>query len=123
MDKGSEQKIIRGGPNHRWILMPGSVPSIIMVRLPRLYGHEYSGSMYLLSGDHLPVGPFVEREYFASKSKGRSGQINVQSVYYWLATTNANNTTNAWNVNFNNGNVNNNNKTNNNYAWCVRGGA
>lgn len=39
---------------------------------------------------------------------------------YWSSTSNANNTANAWNVNFNNGNVNNNNKTNNNYVRCVR---
>ena len=50
--------------------------------------------------------------------------LNVQSSDYWSATTNANNTTNAWNVNFNDGNVDNNAKTNdNNLAWCVRGGA
>jgi hypothetical protein len=41
---------------------------------------------------------------------------------YWSSTTNANNPTNAWNVNFNNGNVNNNNKNNNNYVRAVRGG-
>ena len=46
----------------------------------------------------------------------------MQSSYYWSSTTNANNTTNAWNVNFNNGNVNHNNKDNNNYVWPVRGG-
>lgn len=39
---------------------------------------------------------------------------------YWSSTTNANNTNNAWNVNFNNGNVNNNNKNNNNFARAVR---
>ena len=44
------------------------------------------------------------------------------SSNYWSSTTNANNTNNAWNVNFNNGNVNNNNKNNNNYVRCVRGG-
>ncbi|WP_080804944.1 DUF1566 domain-containing protein [Desulfamplus magnetovallimortis] len=42
---------------------------------------------------------------------------------YWSGSTNANNTDNAWNVNFNNGNVNNNNKTNDNYVRCVRSGA
>ncbi len=53
---------------------------------------------------------------------GQSGQTIVQSANYWSATTNANNPTNAWNVNFNNGNVNNNKKDNdNNHAWCVRG--
>jgi len=45
-----------------------------------------------------------------------------ESNNYWSATTNANNTDNAWNVNFNNGNDNNNNKTNHNYVRCVRGG-
>jgi hypothetical protein len=39
---------------------------------------------------------------------------------YWSSTTNANNTNNAWNVNFNNGNVNNNNKYNNLFARAVR---
>jgi RNA-directed DNA polymerase len=47
----------------------------------------------------------------------------VQSSNYWSATTNANNTNNAWIVNMNNGNVNNDNKTNNNnYVWPVRAG-
>jgi hypothetical protein len=45
----------------------------------------------------------------------------VQSSFYWSATTNANNTGNAWDVNFNNGNVNNDDKDNNNFVWCVRG--
>ena len=52
--------------------------------------------------------------------------MNVQSSFgsfYWSATTNANNTDNAWDVNFNNGDVNNDDKTNNNFVWCVRGGA
>ncbi len=46
----------------------------------------------------------------------------VQSNNYWSSSTNANNTTNAWIVNMNNGNVNNDNKTNTNYVWPVRGG-
>ena len=41
---------------------------------------------------------------------------------YWPATTNVENSTNAWNVTSNNGNVNNDNKINSNHAWCVRGG-
>jgi retron-type reverse transcriptase len=41
---------------------------------------------------------------------------------YWSSTTNANNTDNAWIMNFNNGNDNNNNKSNNNYVRAVRGG-
>jgi hypothetical protein len=45
-----------------------------------------------------------------------------KSNNYWSSTTNANNTDNAWRVNFNNGNVNNNNKANSNYVRAVRGG-
>ncbi|MCD4718779.1 MAG: DUF1566 domain-containing protein [Desulfobacula sp.] len=44
------------------------------------------------------------------------------SSNYWSSTTNANNSGNAWNVNFNNGNVNNNNKSNSYYVRAVRGG-
>lgn len=46
-----------------------------------------------------------------------------QSSNYWSATTNANNTSNAWDVNLNNGDVNNDDKTNTNHVWCMRGGA
>ena len=61
-------------------------------------------------------------------SEERGGdKVNEQKRWpksnrYWSSTTNANNTGNAWNVNFNNGNVNNNNKTNTNYVRAVRGG-
>ena len=44
------------------------------------------------------------------------------SSYYWSSTTNANNTNNAWHVNFNNGNDNNNNKSSSYYVRAVRGG-
>jgi RNA-directed DNA polymerase len=56
------------------------------------------------------------------------GSCGVQSNNYWTrperssGTTNANNTSNAWNVNLNDGNVNNDDKTNTNYVWPVRGG-
>jgi len=58
---------------------------------------------------------------------GRSGRtccqgLGVVSSNYWSSTTNADNTTNAWNVNLNDGNVNNDNKGNTNYVWPVRGG-
>ena len=47
----------------------------------------------------------------------------AQANNYWSSTTNANNTDNAWNVNFNNGNVNNDNKDfKTNYVRPVRGG-
>jgi RNA-directed DNA polymerase len=44
------------------------------------------------------------------------------SSYYWSSSTNANNTGNAWNINFNNGNDNNNNKSSAYYVRAVRGG-
>jgi len=40
----------------------------------------------------------------------------------WSGSPNANNTNNAWNVNFNNGNSNNNNRNNDQYVRLVRGG-
>lgn len=52
------------------------------------------------------------------RSADRSGDQNLPTE--WSSSSHANNTNNAWNVNFNNGNVNNNNKTNNNNARCVR---
>jgi len=42
---------------------------------------------------------------------------------YWSSSTFANNPTNAWNVNFNDGNVNANNKSNNKHVRAVRGGS
>jgi hypothetical protein len=48
--------------------------------------------------------------------------LNVQSFYYWSATTYANDATVAWYVNFTNGFVGLSIKTNDYYAWCVRGG-
>jgi hypothetical protein len=76
--------------------------------------------MYLEEGIILRWG-LSPQASMTREGKGRSGQIIVQSSNYWSATTNANNTSNAWNVNFNNGNVNTNDKTNNNFVWCVRG--
>ena len=60
-----------------------------------------------------PTAPDRGRE----QAKGETASSN-----YWSATSNANNPSNAWNVNLNNGNVNNNNKTNNNWVVAVRGG-
>ena len=45
---------------------------------------------------------------------------NVVSNNYWSSTTNASDSSNAWNVNFGNGNDNWNNKSNNYYVRCVR---
>jgi hypothetical protein len=44
------------------------------------------------------------------------------SSNFWSGSPNANNSNNAWNVNFNNGNVNNNNRNNDNQVRLVRGG-
>ena len=41
---------------------------------------------------------------------------------YWSSTTNAGNSSNAWNVNFNDGNVNNDDKNNSLRVRAVRGG-
>ena len=40
--------------------------------------------------------------------------------WFWSSSPNANNSNNAWIVNFNNGNSNNNNKNNNNNVRLVR---
>jgi len=45
----------------------------------------------------------------------------VTSNNYWSSSQNVSDSSNAWNVNFNNGNTNNNNKSNKNYVRCVRG--
>ena len=93
-----------------------SVPPVIMNRHEKQTGYRtFQGSV---SGGS--VG-------FLMGSSGKSERISkmfsgVQSSNYWSSTTNANNTSNAWNVNLNNGNVNNNDKSNNNYVWPVRGG-
>jgi hypothetical protein len=42
---------------------------------------------------------------------------------FWSSSSYANNSNNAWNVNFNNGNDNWNNKNNNNQVRLVRSGA
>lgn len=47
---------------------------------------------------------------------------NVQSSFYWSATTKAGDTDSAWGVDLNIGNVFSGNKTFPNQFWCVRGG-
>jgi len=47
---------------------------------------------------------------------------NVQSSFYWSATTHANNSSLAWRVNLNSGGVFNDDKTSSLFVWCVRGG-
>lgn len=97
----------------------GSAFFIVRPFHPYVYGYINSGCT---QRETVPAagGP--------SCNKGRevSGfflrPVSVQSSNYWSGTTNANNTGNAWNVNFNNGNANTNNKSNSNYVWPVQGG-
>ena len=72
------------------------------------------------SKDKEPSLYFTKR-FFSSETLFRKKEKDKVANNYWSSTTYAPNTTNAWNVNFNNGNVNNNNKTNNNYVRCVSG--
>ena len=47
---------------------------------------------------------------------------NIQSAFYWSATTDAGDPPDAWTVNFLNGEVDDDNsKSNRHYVWCVRG--
>lgn len=74
------------------------------------------------SSDARCVAPRRARPPTREERRREQAKRVTQSNNYWSATTNQNNPTNAWNVNFNNGNVNNDNKTNNNYVRGVRGG-
>jgi hypothetical protein len=49
-------------------------------------------------------------------------QVVEKIANFWSSSPNANNSNNAWLVNFNNGNDNNNNRNNNNHVRLVRGG-
>jgi len=69
---------------------------------------------------HAGPGARVRRAGLARLREQVEGE--TVSSNYWSSTSNANNPTNAWNVNFNNGNVNNNDKSNNNFVRAVRGG-
>lgn len=68
--------------------------------------------------------PKCIKQYFIKIGNSFYKIINKKfnSSNYWSSTTNASDTSNAWNVNFNNGNDNWNNKTNSNYVRCVRDG-
>ncbi len=70
--------------------------------------------------DRKPSLCFAKR-FLCSGSLIRKKKKDKIANNYWSSTTYAPNTTNAWNVNFNNGNVNNNNKTNPYYVRCVSG--
>ena len=47
---------------------------------------------------------------------------NVQSSFYWSATTLATNSSEAWDVTFDRGGVSDGDKGNGVFFWCVRGG-
>lgn len=80
-----------------------------------------SVQLFIVRLSHQSV--YSIKHFFYDNFVKKAQELNlITSNNYWSSTTNANNTDNAWNVNFNNGNTNNNNKTNNNNVRCVRGG-
>jgi hypothetical protein len=97
---------------------------VIMWSLSRLKGGERRSSV--IGQRHK--GVFLTLKWCQAPGSVRCNARGVRvkaervcgSSNYWSATTNANNSNNAWNVNFNNGNVNNDNKNNNNHARAVR---
>lgn len=82
-------------------------------RLPAL--HELASLVdRSVSGSSVPGSPILPSGHPFN---------NVQSSHYWSATTDANNTTYAWDVYFDGGDVNHSNKSEVSYVWCVRGGS
>ena len=63
----------------------------------------------------------LKPEHFCVGNNIQTSAGVIVANNYWSASTYVPNTTNAWNVNFNNGNDNATNKTNNNYVRCVAG--
>ena len=65
--------------------------------------------------------PMIDELYAAfDRETGKSKIEDMQSDYYWSATTSAPNTAGAWGVVFSNGYVYNDYKTGSDYARCVR---
>lgn len=71
---------------------------------------------------HYTPAQYEKRRWLTLWIAGEREKHVDYSSNYWSASPNANNSNNAWNVNFNNGNSNNNNKSNNNYVRLVRDG-
>ena len=102
---------------------PGSVPSCIMVRLPRLNEAcadrravlriRGSASGEADSGKD-PGGLSVDQPKWADKC--------VQSTNYWSTSAHAENPALMWGVGFGNGGVLGLSKAFDQRAWCVRGG-
>ena len=86
-------------------------------RSDHLYRAGHKGAFPRCGGARHP-GPQ------AGQSTGLREQVEraIAASNYWSSTTNANNPSNAWNVNFNNGNVNANDKSNTLFVRAVRGG-
>ena len=83
----------------------------------------------LLSRELISLGAQTPQLLTAAGIFERAGSISVSVlssgqyvVPYWSASPNANNSNNAWQLNFNNGNDNNNNRNNNNHVRLVRSG-
>ena len=82
----------------------------------------------LLSRELISLGAQTPQLLTAAGIFERAGSISVSVlssgqyvVPYWSASPNANNSNNAWQLNFNNGNDNN-NRNNNNHVRLVRSG-
>jgi hypothetical protein len=106
---GRAERLFRASPFHHCASVPPAAAGmIIQACVPWLQGSRAGG-------------PDVTRR----RGIGRSGRILSASLdaqlllFRWSSTTYAPNTTNAWNVNLNDGNVNLNNKTNTNFVWPV----
>jgi hypothetical protein len=68
-------------------------------------------------GEARPPGPCVGHAGVREQAERATAADN-----YWSSTSNANNPSNAWHVNFNDGNVNANDKDNTLRVRAVRGG-
>ena len=71
----------------------------------------------------MPGNPYfpLGKIGFATQKTENCGFRQLRPDYnFWSSTENYNNSSNAWNVNLNNGNTNNNDKSNGNYVRCVR---
>jgi len=92
----------------------------ITVRLCRPFGSYPDGHFYSAEISPVKLEHFYGEFCFLAKQKSAKAKV---ANNYWSSSTYVPNTTNAWNVNFNDGSVNNNNKTNSNYVRCVSTGA
>ena len=109
---GGVERLFRASPFHHCASVPPAIAGMNIQAFVLCFQGSAAGGPHTVSDRHM----------------GKSGRILGASAgaqlssFLWSSTTYAPNTTNAWNVNLDNGNVNNNDKTNTNYVWPVRGG-